>query len=460
MRVAPIHIMYLRGLVLFPLFLLDAARRSVHASDHDYGAQRHTDTQTEAVEVSAPRRDELLLAGFGTAFSRLWVPQAVAFRAGHLRPHSTDLPFRLRPRRATVAFHTARRPEEKTKMEREKEKEMDKQTAKAKEKEKDKAEEKEKNKDKEKEKDEENKFTQVLDAVLRRKDAVGFRAAVEESLAHMDEDFFLQLGARIAAADDDALPALWGVMSAVDEIYLSRSSAAADDAGGVHVAVDHVLATHWARSDTIIGDEEEQYINMYGRLDGSMPLDVTEKASVYGEVTPSGARQLFQAMGLANEKAAGAVFYDLGSGAGRLVAQAWLELPDARAVGIELAPTRHAAAVRSWRSVVAESPELWQLGRSPLLQEEGGPEFRLGSMLETDLGDATHVYVSSVCFGKELMEALWSRLATSAPALKTVATLKRFPAPAVEAKLSHTARVEMTWSRAGGPGQEVFVYRL
>ena len=115
------------------------------------------------------------------------------------------------------------------------------------------------------------------------------------------------------------------------------------------------------------------------------------------------------------------MFYDLGSGAGRLVAQAWLELPVARAVGVELAPSRHAAALRAWRGA-STGAEVRQL------RAEGGPEFRLASMLETDLADATHVYVASLVMGDELLDALWRRL-EAAPALEAVATLRRFRAP-------------------------------
>ena len=51
---------------------------------------------------------------------------------------------------------------------------------------------------------------------------------------------------------------------------------------------------------------------------------VGERPSAYGEVTPQGARRLFAAMGLRPQEIANAdaMFFDLGSGAGRLVAQA------------------------------------------------------------------------------------------------------------------------------------------
>ena len=45
--------------------------------------------------------------------------------------------------------------------------------------------------------------------------------------------------------------------------------------------------------------------------------------------------------------------------------------------------------------------------------------------LETDLSDATHIYVASLCMGDELLDALWMRLRSgSAPHLRVFASLR------------------------------------
>ena len=45
--------------------------------------------------------------------------------------------------------------------------------------------------------------------------------------------------------------------------------------------------------------------------------------------------------------------------------------------------------------------------------------------LETDLADATHIYVASLCMGDELLDALWARLRSgSAPHLRVFASLR------------------------------------
>jgi hypothetical protein len=168
-------------------------------------------------------------------------------------------------------------------------------------------------------------------------------------------------------------------------------------------------------------------------------------------------------MGL--DDARGAVFADLGSGAGRLVAQAWLELPSVEhAIGIELAPSRHAAAVRAWASVVAAGADHAALALSHAgkgTSKSSAPEWRCASLLDTDLSAVTHVYVSSLCMGDALMDALWTRLSGWVPTLETVATLRAFRAPEAAASLVDVAaHVQMTWNRPDSPGTVVFIYKL
>ena len=260
--------------------------------------------------------------------------------------------------------------------------------------------------------------------------------------------------------------------------------------------MDEVLSAHWRRFDGVVEEEEEDYVDRFDLPEGAARPDVDARPSAYGEVTRSGARQLFEAMGLRNAPLAsprGHVFVDLGSGAGRLVAQAWLELPALEsAIGVELAPSRHRAAVRAWRSAAGSAAvarrrpgtsQGWKRGSEAAGTLAGaggeadaatdvetgaeagvgaGVEFRLGSMLDADLTSATHVYIASLCMGDELMDALWARLRDRSPAgaphVEVVASLRAFRGAEAASALSHVARVECTWSRQGSPGQEVYVY--
>jgi hypothetical protein len=159
-----------------------------------------------------------------------------------------------------------------------------------------------------------------------------------------------------------------------------------------------------------------------------------------------------------------AYFADLGSGTGRLVAQAWLELPGLQqSLGVELAPSRHAAAMRAWRRVEQSGSDALSLARA---HRHGGtgsgeaPEFRAASLLETDLSAVTHAYVASVCMGDELTSAIWSKLRSSAPRLRTVATLRPFRLEDAAEALSHVACAEMTWDAEESGETDVYVYEL
>lgn len=156
--------------------------------------------------------------------------------------------------------------------------------------------------------------------------------------------------------------------------------------------------------------------------------------STYGEITPLGARQLFHYMGM--NKRGDVVFCDLGMGQGKLVVQAYLELPRTkRVVGVELAPSRYHAAVNAWNTISQE--------RSISTK---GISLRHGDLFQTDLYDTTHVYVASLCFTDDMMRRLADKLAKEASHLVCVATLRTLPGW----KHDGVEYVEMTWTKPQG----------
>lgn len=267
------------------------------------------------------------------------------------------------------------------------------------------------------------------------------RAAVEEALQEsdclLDETFFYTLKKNHETAPMDA--DLRAVMNAYGEIYSMPELVQPH-------AVDELISRHWT---TFERDEEAELAAIDNQL--GTPAAAGSQASAYGEITRDGSRALFLAMGLKAHRATPAVFYDLGSGYGRLVAQCWLELaPTAiisRAVGVELASARHYAAVRAWESVTAsdDAPRFSVVA--------GGPEFILGSMLETDLSQATHVYIANLLFDDALLDAVWQVLLHDAPRLELVASLRKFPNAGEPA---HVVKVAMNWNDAC----PVYLYRF
>ena len=170
--------------------------------------------------------------------------------------------------------------------------------------------------------------------------------------------------------------------------------------------------------------------------------------STYGEVTTLGARQLFQYMGMVATRGDAmirdVVFYDLGMGQGMLVLQAYLELPTSsirQAVGIELSPSRYRTAVAAWNTILKHEPSLLNDGRRLSLVQ--------GDLFQQDLSNATHIFVSSLCFTEEMMEKLAIKLKGNheyLPKLRCVATLKELP----NFKYSRVEKVEMSWTRPHG----------
>jgi hypothetical protein len=148
---------------------------------------------------------------------------------------------------------------------------------------------------------------------------------VAAALFQVPSDVFLSIAPMVAPMPKS--PAEFGHRKAVNEILADSSP---------------VWKLH---SGYIDPDEEEDdyfFIN-----DDKRPKNLT-----YGEITPLGARQLFHEMGMtgslddSDPDKDEIVFVDMGSGVGRLVMQAYMELPRLkRAVGIEILSHRHQHAV-------------------------------------------------------------------------------------------------------------------
>lgn len=214
--------------------------------------------------------------------------------------------------------------------------------------------------------------------------------------------------------------------------------------------------------------------------------------STYGEVTPAGARHLARAMGLDTLRSDIIVFMDLGSGVGKLVAQAYLEWPAVqRAIGVELCESRSSHACQAWSSIMAihdghmlrqaalallndsehaKSQEFRGIGRvssssssSSIPTEIGGissvAQVRLlqGDLLSANVGEATHVYLSSLCFDDHMMEQIVQKLKTEASCLQSIASLRALPGSRVAGfRYKGSVDVEMSWT--GAPGTRVRIY--
>eukprot|EP00962_Isochrysis_galbana_P057980 scaffold30635_cov135-Isochrysis_galbana.AAC.2 len=159
---------------------------------------------------------------------------------------------------------------------------------------------------------------------------------------------------------------------------------------------------------------------------GAVPAGAA-RALTYGEVAPHGMLQLLGAGRpglLPGLEAPGSLFLDIGSGVGRLVLATAL-LTGAKAVGVEVVEARHMAAVRALARAQASgtlTPK--QASRVGLLHAD--------ATKTTALPDATHAYLSNLCFPPDLEREIALAL-VALPSLRFAVTLRPLPPEALAA---------------------------
>jgi SAM-dependent methyltransferase len=144
-----------------------------------------------------------------------------------------------------------------------------------------------------------------------------------------------------------------------------------------------------------------------GHSDSSLGFQGT-----YGEITPTGVNKLFDLLHVDVDD----TFYDLGSGTGKVVLQAFLTTPCRKAAGIELSETRHATATK------AKSIVLKMLTR----ETDTRLHFQQGDASLVPIDDATIVFMCSLCFPDEVMRKLAWHIASVAQPGTIVLSLKPF----------------------------------
>lgn len=168
---------------------------------------------------------------------------------------------------------------------------------------------------------------------------------------------------------------------------------AEEDSNSIHSRMAHIF-DGLPDVHTIPGNEEDA-------------IDASGGHEGYGELMIEGTAVLLEML---QPKAGKDVFFDFGSGAGRILVQIALENPLLHAVGLELALSRHKVACAALERV--NTPH--------------GCEARLGDMLTSPCNDATLVFIAGLLFDDDFMRRLADRLCLL-PRLRAIATLRRFP---------------------------------
>jgi hypothetical protein len=141
------------------------------------------------------------------------------------------------------------------------------------------------------------------------------------------------------------------------------------------------------------------------------------------------------------------VFYDLGSGAGRLCTQTYLNYPFKKVVGIELSTKRYAY------SEVVKS----DLAEHGLLEKGRTLEFRLEDIAEADMKDATVAYMCSTCYPDKLMLTMTQHFSKLKKGLHVITLRPLSDYENYGFVLIKSYNLPMSWSKGTTP---VYVYKL
>lgn len=165
----------------------------------------------------------------------------------------------------------------------------------------------------------------------------------------------------------------------------------------------------------------------------------TKSSPTYGEIMPTATDRLIEHLCMRADD----VFYDLGSGVGKVVLHVAMRAAIKRCVGVELARGRHRIA----RGVLAEVRALGLLRAREC-------ELRCADFMRVPMLDATVVYTCSTAFSTPFMNELCARLARLTTGLRWVTTQDLDENPWFQ--LEDVLRLDMSWRRRS----KVHVYRL
>lgn len=152
----------------------------------------------------------------------------------------------------------------------------------------------------------------------------------------------------------------------------------------------------------------------------------------YGELLYPSVNALIDYMDISEND----VFYDFGSGIGKVGLQFFLKTPVKKVVGIEFSEKRHVVAEQVFAKVKEEFPELFLNNREL--------KSICGNFLEIDISDATIIYSCSTCFSEELLADM-GQVFNRCPKLRYVASMKPIP---FKYPLNNILEVDCSWDKS------------
>lgn len=112
------------------------------------------------------------------------------------------------------------------------------------------------------------------------------------------------------------------------------------------------------------------------------------------------------------------IFYDLGSGMGKVTLQVFLKTPVKEACGIEFIPSLYEQSIKIGAKVKQDLPEFYVDDRKL--------RFIQGDFLETSFDSATVVFINSICFNQKTLLSL-GRIIDQNSRIHTLLSLRPLP---------------------------------
>jgi hypothetical protein len=183
----------------------------------------------------------------------------------------------------------------------------------------------------------------------------------------------------------------------------------------------------------------QDYINnLYKDVSGYIGYELNEKERAqkqkifltYGEILYPGINAMITNLDINDND----VFYDLGSGIGKVALQVFLKTSVKKACGIEASDARHRCAEKIYKSVKKEYSELFV--------KERELESIQGNFLLHPIQEATIIFCDSVCFSEEVLKDIGAIL-NDCSKLKHVISSK--PIPLEKLSIAKTLELECSW---------------
>ena len=128
------------------------------------------------------------------------------------------------------------------------------------------------------------------------------------------------------------------------------------------------------------------------------------------------------------------IFYDLGSGTGKVPLQFYTNSKVKKAVGIEIQPHRHEIAVNITKNILIPNKKL---------------EYINENLINSNISDATIVFLCSTCYSTELLDIIY--------VLKQIIiSLKNYPKFNQLLPNSDTLQVKCSWTKS----TNCYIYKI